>query len=56
LIVFGGVLGIEQALKNDDQLQIGDPALLFDFYLNTIPEQGTWCDWKLNISLSRFRG
>jgi methyltransferase len=40
LIVFGGVLGIDQALKNDEQLKIGDPALLFDFYLNTIPEQG----------------
>ena len=42
LVVFGGVNGLELALKNDKQLEgIDDPRLLFDCYLNTYPNQGS---------------
>lgn len=41
LIVYGGVMGLEAALENDDQLDADDPSLLFDEYLNVAPNQGT---------------
>ncbi|XP_022919644.1 putative methyltransferase C9orf114 homolog [Onthophagus taurus] len=41
LIVFGGLNGLEAALENDNVLNIDDPSLLFDHYLNTIPNQGS---------------
>lgn len=41
LIVFGGLQGLEAALDNDDNLQIGDVSLLFDKYLNTCVCQGS---------------
>nr|XP_023017553.1 LOW QUALITY PROTEIN: putative methyltransferase C9orf114 homolog [Leptinotarsa decemlineata] len=41
LVVFGGLQGIEAALENDDILNVDDPKLLFDHYLNTLPEQGS---------------
>ena len=42
LIVFGGVKGLEVALKQDQDLsEIDDPSILFDVYLNTCPKQGS---------------
>ncbi|KAK4880886.1 hypothetical protein RN001_004205 [Aquatica leii] len=41
LVVFGGLHGLESALENDEVLNIDDPILLFDHYLNTIPNQGS---------------
>ena len=42
LIVFGGVKGLEAALKQDQELsEIEDPSSLFDIYLNTCPKQGS---------------
>uniref|UniRef100_A0A336M442 CSON009462 protein n=1 Tax=Culicoides sonorensis TaxID=179676 RepID=A0A336M442_CULSO len=41
LIVFGGLQGLEAALESDDKLDIDDPSLLFDRYLNTVPKQGS---------------
>ncbi|XP_037951004.1 putative methyltransferase C9orf114 [Teleopsis dalmanni] len=41
LIVFGGLKGLEAALANDDKLDIEDPELLFDHYLNVLPRQGS---------------
>lgn len=41
LVVFGGLAGIEAALEADDVLTVDDPALLFDYYLNTCPDQGS---------------
>ncbi|XP_026482205.1 putative methyltransferase C9orf114 homolog [Ctenocephalides felis] len=41
IIVFGGLLGLETALESDDNLTADDPSLLFDEYLNTIPNQGS---------------
>lgn len=42
LIVYGGVMGLEAALENDDQLDADDPSLLFDEYLNVAPNQGIY--------------
>lgn len=39
--MFGGLAGIEAALEADDVLTVDDPALLFDYYLNTCPDQGS---------------
>lgn len=41
LIVFGGLKGLEAALEYDEVLNTDDPKELFDFYLNTLPEQGS---------------
>lgn len=41
LIVFGGLQGLEAAVESDDKLDVDDPSLLFDHYLNTIPNQGS---------------
>lgn len=41
LIVFGGLLGLENAVENDDNLNLDDPCLLFDRYLNVVPKQGS---------------
>lgn len=41
LIVFGGLQGLEVAIESDPILETDDPNLLFDFYLNTLPEQGS---------------
>ena len=41
LIVFGGLSGLEAAIEQDSNLDIDDPALLFNKYLNTCPEQGS---------------
>lgn len=41
LIVFGGLQGLEAALENDPILNVDDPSMLFDHYLNTLPNQGS---------------
>ena len=41
LIVFGGVQGLEASLETDENLDIDDPSLLFQHYLNTCPSQGS---------------
>lgn len=41
LIVFGGVQGLEASLESDEALDIEDPSLLFQYYLNTCPNQGS---------------
>lgn len=41
LIVFGGLQGLEAVLDSDDKLNVDDPSLLFDRYLNTVPNQGS---------------
>lgn len=41
LIVFGGLQGLEAALEADEKLTVDDPSLLFDRYLNTVPNQGS---------------
>lgn len=50
LIVYGGVMGLEAALENDDQLDADDPSLLFDEYLNVAPNQGKF---KMNFFVWR---
>ena len=40
LIVFGGRYGLEYALENDNVLKsVDDVSVLFDYYLNTCPDQ-----------------
>lgn len=41
LIVFGGVMGLEQALQHDPEVDENDPSLIYDHYLNTVPGQGS---------------
>ena len=43
MVVFGGVLGLEEAVACDEMLTIGpqDTATLFDQYVNTCPTQGS---------------
>lgn len=41
LIVFGGLNGIEGALESDEQLQVDDASLLFNHYINVLPNQGS---------------
>lgn len=41
IILFGGLQGLEAALENDPVLETEDPNILFDYYLNTLPDQGS---------------
>lgn len=41
LIVFGGLQGIESALECDEQLQVDEASLLFNQYINVLPNQGS---------------
>ncbi|XP_072939377.1 putative methyltransferase C9orf114 [Epargyreus clarus] len=41
LIVFGGLHGIEAALESDEQLQVDEASLLFNHYINVLPNQGS---------------
>lgn len=41
LIVFGGLHGIEAALESDEQLQVEEASLLFNHYINVLPNQGS---------------
>lgn len=39
--MFGGLQGLEAALENDECLEADDPKLLFDYYMNALPNQGS---------------
>ncbi|KAG7257422.1 hypothetical protein CRUP_002911 [Coryphaenoides rupestris] len=41
LVVFGGLQGLEASVDGDENLDVTDPSLLFDLYLNTCPSQGS---------------
>ncbi|XP_026755355.2 putative methyltransferase C9orf114 [Galleria mellonella] len=41
LVVFGGLHGIEAALESDEQLQVDEAHLLFNHYVNVLPNQGS---------------
>lgn len=41
LVVFGGLQGLEASLDADQNLEVTDPSVLFDLYLNTCPGQGS---------------
>ena len=41
LVVFGGLQGLEASVDADQKLDVTDPSLLFDLYLNTCPSQGS---------------
>ncbi|NXH12047.1 CI114 methyltransferase, partial [Bucco capensis] len=58
LVVFGGLQGLEAGVDMDPNLEVTDPSLLFDFYLNTCPSQGSRTirtEEALLISLSALR-
>ena len=40
LIVFGGLFGLENAIENDESINVDDPSLMFDHYYNVVPVQG----------------
>jgi hypothetical protein len=39
--VFGGLNGLESALKCDKSINETDPANLFQYYINSLPDQGS---------------
>ncbi|XP_034565987.1 putative methyltransferase C9orf114 homolog [Notolabrus celidotus] len=41
LVVFGGLQGLEASVDADQNLEVTDPSVLFDLYLNTCPGQGS---------------
>lgn len=41
LIVFGGIKGLEETVKNDETLESDDPSILFDYFINPCPNQGS---------------
>lgn len=41
LVVFGGLQGLEASVDTDQNLDVIDPSVLFDLYLNTCPSQGS---------------
>uniref|UniRef100_A0A8C5R1W6 28S rRNA (uridine-N(3))-methyltransferase n=1 Tax=Leptobrachium leishanense TaxID=445787 RepID=A0A8C5R1W6_9ANUR len=41
LVVFGGLQGLEAGVDSDQNLDITEPSLLFNFYVNTCPGQGS---------------
>uniref|UniRef100_A0A667Y4Y2 28S rRNA (uridine-N(3))-methyltransferase n=1 Tax=Myripristis murdjan TaxID=586833 RepID=A0A667Y4Y2_9TELE len=41
LVVFGGLQGLEASVDADQKLDVTDPSVLFDLYLNTCPAQGS---------------
>ena len=44
LLCFGGVAGLEAAVKADDELEgmgVTDPKALFDYWINLVPAQGS---------------
>ncbi|XP_006024397.1 putative methyltransferase C9orf114 homolog isoform X1 [Alligator sinensis] len=58
LIVFGGLQGLEVGVDADPNLEVNDPSVLFDFYLNTCPSQGSRTirtEEAILISLSTLR-
>lgn len=58
LIVFGGLHGIEAALEGDEQIQADEASLLFNHYVNVLPNQGSRTirtEEAILIALSSFR-
>ncbi|XP_044124619.1 putative methyltransferase C9orf114 homolog [Bufo gargarizans] len=41
LVVFGGLRGLEASVDSDQNLEIEEPSILFNHYLNTCPGQGS---------------
>jgi predicted SPOUT superfamily RNA methylase MTH1 len=41
LLVFGGLDGLELALKSDKSINENNPADLFQYYVNSLPDQGS---------------
>ncbi|KAM9307090.1 uncharacterized protein KZ484_000421 [Pholidichthys leucotaenia] len=41
LVVFGGLQGLEASVDADHNLEVTDPSVLFDLYLNMCPGQGS---------------
>lgn len=41
LVVFGGLQGLEAGVDADPNLEVAEPSVLFDLYLNTCPGQGS---------------
>ncbi|XP_043085808.1 putative methyltransferase C9orf114 homolog [Puntigrus tetrazona] len=58
LVVFGGLQGLEASVDADENLNVSDPSMLFDLYLNTCPGQGSRTirtEEAILISLSGLR-
>ncbi|KAG5834514.1 putative methyltransferase C9orf114 homolog [Anguilla rostrata] len=58
LVVFGGLQGLEASVDTDQNLDVTDPSVLFDLYLNTCPNQGSRTirtEEAILISLSGLR-
>ncbi|XP_053503949.1 putative methyltransferase C9orf114 homolog [Ictalurus furcatus] len=58
LVVFGGLQGLEASVDADTNLDVSDPSVLFDLYLNTCPGQGSRTirtEEAILISLSSLR-
>ncbi|XP_026052700.1 LOW QUALITY PROTEIN: putative methyltransferase C9orf114 [Carassius auratus] len=58
LVVFGGLQGLEASVDTDENLNVTDPSVLFDLYLNTCPGQGSRTirtEEAILISLSGLR-
>ncbi|XP_053329301.1 uncharacterized protein LOC128503280 [Spea bombifrons] len=41
LVVFGGLQGLEASVDSDQNLDVTEPSILFNHYLNTCPGQGS---------------
>lgn len=41
LVVFGGLQGLEAGVEADPNLEVAEPSVLFDLYVNTCPSQGS---------------
>lgn len=41
LVVFGGLQGLEASVDSDQNLDMEEPSVLFNYYLNTCPGQGS---------------
>lgn len=40
-MVFGGLQGLEAGVDADPNLEVAEPSVLFDLYVNTCPSQGS---------------
>lgn len=59
LIMFGGLQGLEAAVESDESLKVDEPQLLFDHYLNVLPNQGSRTirtEEAILISLTALQG
>ncbi|KAM6184860.1 LOW QUALITY PROTEIN: uncharacterized protein ACDL77_013433 [Rhynchocyon petersi] len=41
LVMFGGLQGLESGVDADPNLEVAEPSVLFDLYVNTCPNQGS---------------